>query len=234
MSEPRQSSPSAAAPRRKYVPAIGPRLRWVLLVVVFGPGRGAGRQFRLPRSITFLEWLQPTDAVPELLLPGDVRAPPGARDSCSRALPGVRPGPPEELQGSPNRRAVRVGYALFLAGHRGPRHGCRPNPHRPFPVQEHRPQRSPTADPSPTGPTSITPLLCVWLYVLHRLAGPASNGRSGPRLGGPPPRRPSLAMVFLHSFHPAEEPDSRPRKEASSISALLGQDRSGNFIPAGP
>ena len=57
MTEGNQSGLAPGVPRRKYVRAVGPRLRWLLLAV-FALIAVLGANSAYLASITFLEWLQ--------------------------------------------------------------------------------------------------------------------------------------------------------------------------------
>ena len=112
---PNPPAPSPSPVRRAYVRAIGPRLR-ILLGVVFALVAVLGANSAYLSSITFLEWLHRPTLYQNyfyqlmfglhlglgflLLVPFVVFGLIHLKNSRNR----------------PNRRAVRVGYALFFAG----------------------------------------------------------------------------------------------------------------------
>lgn len=222
--EPPQHPPT----RRLYVRAVGPRLRQVLLIV-FGLFALLGANSAYLSAITFLEWLhQPTlyqnyfyqvmfglhlvlgfaFVIPFLAF-GIVHL----RNSRSR----------------PNRRAVRVGYALFLAGIVLLATGVALTRIDVFQFRNLG-LKDPQLRSVAYWAHVATPLLCVWLYILHRLAGPRIRWRQGLTgaiaVGGV-----VLAMVLLHSLHPQKSQlaskEGRRYFHPSSAKTV-----SGNFIPA--
>src|SRR5262245_13999800 len=162
------TDPGSTAPpeKKRYVRAVGPRLRW-LLYLIFGLFALLGANSVYLTSITFLEWLKGDSNVTYqnyfymvmfgthlglgllLVLPVIVFGLVHIRNAHDR----------------PNRRAVRVGYLLFgtslavlftgLALMRFDFFSIK-NPNFRSPIYWAH---------------VITPLLAVWLYVIHRLAG---------------------------------------------------------------
>ena len=106
-----RTRPPPPPARRKYVPAVGPRLK-KLLFVVFGLFALLAVNSAYLVAVTVLE-AATGQHLPELVLPGDVPAPPGAGAADRRAGGGVRHRPHPQRLNRPNRRAVRVGLALF-------------------------------------------------------------------------------------------------------------------------
>jgi tetratricopeptide (TPR) repeat protein len=77
----------------------------------------------------------------------------------------------------------------------------------------------------------ITPVLVVWLYVLHRLAGPRIKWRAG--LGwGVAAGVLVGAMVILHLQDPRLWRAATPKEGAKYFEPSLARTASGNFIPA--
>src|SRR5689334_4227656 len=179
--------------RKKYVRAVGPRLR-VLLYVVFALFALLGANSVYLASITFLEWSRGltyqnyfymvmfgVHLVLGLLfvLPFIVFGIIHIKNSHDRS----------------NRRAVRVGYALFVISLILLFSGVALMRFDFFSIKDPR-LRSPIY-----WAHVIAPLLAIWLYVLHRLAGPRIKWQVGAKwafaagvliVGG----------VFMHSAHP--------------------------------
>ena len=209
-------------PRKKYVRAVGPRLRR-LLYFIFGLVALLGANSAYLASITFLEWFKGFSyqnyfymvmfgahlALGLLLLvPFVVFGALHIKNAHDRT----------------NRRAVRVGYLLFFislvllfTGVALMRFD--------FFVIKNTSLRSPIY-----WAHVITPVLAVWLYVLHRLAGPRIHWQAGARWAGVVGLV-VVAMVFLHSKHPQ-------KNQAGSVEGKkyfepsLARTASGNFIPA--
>jgi tetratricopeptide (TPR) repeat protein len=225
-----ETAPSQAQPRRKYVRSVGPRLKVLLWVVLGITGLLAVNSLYLS-AITFLEWVKgdPNQTYQNwfylvmfgthlvlglaLVLPVIVFGILHIRNAWNR----------------PNRRAVRVGYLLFavtllvlVTGVLLMR------------VDVFQFKNLGLKDPRLRSVAYwlhvLTPLLAVWLYILHRLAGPRIRWgiglQWGAALGGV-----VVAMVFLHSTHPrtnqAGSPEGKKYFEPS-----LARTASGKFIPA--
>ncbi len=210
------------APKKKYVRAVGPRLR-LLLYFIFALVALLGANSVYLASITFLEWFKGFSyqnyfymlmfgahlALGLLLLvPFVVFGAIHIKNAHDRT----------------NRRAVRVGYLLFFislvllfTGVALMRFD--------FFVIKNPNLRSPLY-----WAHVITPVLAVWLYVLHRLAGPRIQWRVGARwaaaLGAV-----VVGMVFLHSKHPQKNQIGSVEGE-KYFKPSLARTASGNFIPA--
>ncbi len=76
-----------------------------------------------------------------------------------------------------------------------------------------------------------SPLACIWLYWLHRLAGPRIKWRVGlayvAAVAGI-----VLGMVFLHTQDPRQWYAAGPKEGAQYFEPSLARTSSGNFIPA--
>ena len=209
-------------PRKKYVRAVGPRLRR-LLYFIFGLVALLGANSAYLASITFLEWFKGFSyqnyfymvmfgahlALGLLLLvPFVVFGALHIKNAHDRT----------------NRRAVRVGYLLFFISLVLLFTGVALMRFDFFVIK----------NPSLRSPIYwahvITPVLAVWLYVLHRLAGPRIHWQAGARWAGVVGLV-VVAMVFLHSKHPQ-------KNQAGSVEGKkyfepsLARTASGNFIPA--
>jgi hypothetical protein len=190
--DPEPTSPQPPA-RKKYVRAVGPRLR-ILLFVVFALFALLGANSVYLSAVTFLEWSRGltyqnyfymvmfgVHLVLGLLI----------------VLPVIIFGGVhiKNAHDRPNRRAVRVGYLLFAISLVLLFSGLALMRFDAFSIKDPR-VRSPIY-----WAHVITPPLAIWLYVLHRLAGPRIKWQVGAKwafaigvlvLGG----------VFLHSAHP--------------------------------
>jgi tetratricopeptide (TPR) repeat protein len=208
---------------KKYVRAVGPRLRMVLYFI-FGLVALLGANSAYLASITFLEyvrgltyqnyfyqWMFLAHLALGLLLvvPVIVFGVLHIRNAHDR----------------PNRRAVRVGYTLFaisivllLTGVALMRFDF-------FSIKDPR-VRSPIY-----WAHVITPLLAVWLYILHRLAGPRVKWRLG--LGWAIAVAALVgAMVVLHSHDPRKWNVAGPKEGEKYFHPSLARTATGNFIPA--
>ena len=218
------SAPEPA--RRKYVRSVGPRLR-VLLLAVFGLFALLAANSVYLSSITFLNWLERDRGVSYenyfyqfqflahlvlgllIVLPVIVFGIIHIRNSHDR----------------PNRRAVRVGYALFAVSLVLLFTG----------VALMRIEGFEMSDPNLRSMSYwahvITPFLCVWLYVLHRLAGPRIRWRVGVSwavaVGVV-----AVAMVALHRHDPRRWNVQAPKEGEKYFHPSSARTASGNFIPA--
>ena len=210
--------------RRRYVPAVGPRLRKVLYVVL-GLFALLSVNATYLGTITFSEWV--SGEVYQnyfyqymflghlvlgllLILPVVIYGAIHIRNSYSRR----------------NRRAVRVGYALFVVAlvllitglvlTRG------------IPLVEIRQQQ---LRELAYWAHVVAPLLAIWLFILHRLAGPKINWRFG---GGVA----AVATVFAVGMLVFQLQDPRKWNEVGPESGeqyffpSLARTATGNFIPA--
>src|SRR5580765_529778 len=210
-------------PRMKYVRAVGPRLR-LLLYLIFGLVALLGANSLYLASITFLQWLNKEVTyenyfyqfmfLAHLLL------------GLLLVLPFVIFGMVhiKNARNRPNRRAVRVGYLLFFislvllfTGIALMRFD--------FFVIKNPNLRSPLY-----WAHVITPALAVWLYILHRLAGPRIKWQVGLKWGVAMGLI-VVSMVFLHSTHPRKSQiGSKEGEQYFHPSAT--RTASGKFIPA--
>jgi tetratricopeptide (TPR) repeat protein len=216
--------PSGARPKlRKYVRAVGPRLRLVLYLI-FGLVALLGANSAYLASITFLEWVKGltyqnyfyqfmflAHLVLGLLL----------------VLPFVVFGALhiKNAHNRPNRRAVRVGYLLFGISIALLVSGLALMRFDFFAIKDPR-LRSPIY-----WIHVVTPLLAVWLYILHRLAGPRLKWRLG--LGwAVAVAAVVMAMVVLHSQDPRKWNVAGPKEGQKYFLPSLARTATGNFIPA--
>jgi tetratricopeptide (TPR) repeat protein len=219
--EPSRPPPSEAPQRKKYVRAVGPRLR-LLLYVVFGLFALLGANSVYLSSITFLEWWRGltyqnyfymvmfgAHLVLGLLI----------------VLPVIIFGAVHigNARTRPNRRAVRVGYLLFAIALVLLFSGLALMRFDWFSIKDPR-LRSPIY-----WAHVITPLLAIWLYVLHRLAGPRIKWNIGLKwafivgvlvVGG----------VFMHSAHPRKN-EKGSAEGLKYFEPSFARTASGKFIP---
>ena len=210
--------------RRQYIPAVGPKLRKLLYVVL---GLFAVLTFNAVYlgTITFSEWLSGhtyQDYFYQymfllhlalgllLIIPVIVYGIIHIKNAHDR----------------PNRRAVRVGYVLFgvaltllfsgLVLTRG------------LPLVE---IRQPLARNIAYWLHVATPLLVAWLFILHRLAGPRINWRFGGAVAGLTAVF-AVAMLTLQSQDPRQWNVAGPASGEKYFFPSLARTSTGNFIPA--
>lgn len=214
----------APGPVRRYVPAVGPKLRKLLIVVLVMFGLLSVNSIYLA-GISLLEWTQDQTYqdyfyqymfLAHLLL-GMLLLIPALVYGCIHLA---------NAHGRTNRRAVRVGYALFgtvivllLSGlvlSRG------------IPVVE---VRHPFARELAYWFHVATPLAVAWLFILHRLAGPRIRWRVGGQVA-------LLAALVAGLGIGAQTQDPRswnvegPQSGEQYFFPSLARTTSGNFIPA--
>ncbi|HZL34072.1 MAG TPA: multiheme c-type cytochrome [Tepidisphaeraceae bacterium] len=210
-------------PRPKYVRAIGPRLR-VLLFVVFALTALLAANSAYLLGVTLLEWLRGAAYQNyfyqcmflahlalglALLLPFIVFGIGHAWNAHNR----------------PKRRAVRMGYALFAVCLVLLFSGLALVRFEPFVL------KNPAMRSGVYWAHVITPLLVIWLYILHRLAGPRIKWRRG--LGWALPMAAVIgAMVFLNSRDPRKWNVTGPRDGERYFLPSLARTATDNFIPA--
>ena len=157
--------------RRKYIRAVGPRLR-IVLIVLFALTALLGANSLYLSAITFLEWTRGFSYQNYFyqimflahLVVGLVLLVPFVIFSAGHI---------RATMGRANRRAVAVGYVLFgvslvllLSGVALMRVGGLD-------------VKNPTVRAALYWTHVGTPLLAIWLYIMHRLAGPRIKWRVG-------------------------------------------------------
>ena len=220
-----ESTPSKnPPPKRRYVRAVGPRLR-VLLFCIFGLVAILGANSAYLLSITVLEsvtkltyqnyfyqYMFLAHLVLGLLLivPFIIFGVFHIKNSYNR----------------PNRRAVRVGYALFIVSLILLFSGIALTRLDFFQI------KNPNVRSLSYWAHVITPLFTVWLYILHRLAGPKIQWRVGlgwsAATGGV-----VVAMVAFHAQDPRKWNVQGPKEGEKYFAPSLAKTATGNFIPAG-
>jgi tetratricopeptide (TPR) repeat protein len=216
------SAAGGAPARQKYVRAVGPRLR-VLLFVIFALFALLGANSVYLSAITFLEWWRGltyqnyfymvmfgAHLVLGLLivLPVIIFGVIHIKNSRHR----------------PNRRAVRVGYALFAIAIVVLVSGLALMRFDAFSIKDPR-LRSPIY-----WAHVITPLLAIWLYVLHRLAGPRIKWNIGVKWAAAVGAL-VLGGVAMHSMHPQKN-QTGSAEGTNYFLPSFARTASGKFIPA--
>lgn len=211
----------AAPVRQKYVRAVGPRLR-ILLAVVFALFALLGANSVYLSAITFLEWWRGLTyqnyfymvmfgahlvlglliVVPVIVF-GIVHI--------------------KNAHNRPNRRAVRVGYALFAVAIVLLVSGLALMRFDAFSIKDPR-LRSPIY-----WAHVITPLLAIWLYVLHRLAGPRIKWNIGVKWAAAVGAL-VLGGVAMHSMHPQKN-QTGSVEGTNYFMPSFARTATGKFIP---
>ncbi len=226
--ETRTSSQEPAPPRKRYVRAVGPRLR-ILLMAVFGLVALLCANSAYLSAITFLEWANRPALYQnyfyQLMFLGHLVL------GFLLVLPLVVFGFVHMANSwnRPNRRAARVGIALFTCALVVLVTGIALTRIDVFGLKNLG-----IKDPQVRGTAYwihvISPLLAVWLYILHRLAGPRIKWRVG--IGWAAAAGAAVvAMVLMHSLHPQKSrvgsAEGQKYFEPSAARTV-----SGNFIPS--
>jgi tetratricopeptide (TPR) repeat protein len=210
-------------PKKKYVKAVGPRLR-ILLLVVFAIVALLGANSAYLVSITALEaWTQRTyqNYFYQIMFLGHLFL------GLLLILPFVTFGiiHIKNTWTRKNRRAVRIGYALFIVSLTVLGTGVALMRVGGFNL------KSPTGRMTVYWMHVITPLLAVWLYWLHRLAGPPIKWRMGLSYMGAVAAA-CVAMVLMHRTDPRLWNVAGPKEGEKYFFPSLARTSTGNFIPA--
>lgn len=229
MSNP-QTNQGGGAEKRKYVRAVGPRLR-LLLYFVFGLVALLAANSVYLSAITLLEWLKRDPNVTYqnwfyLVMFGShlglgflLVVPIVVFGLCHMA----------NARGRTNRRAVKVGYLLFATTLIVLLTGVLLTRIDVFQFKNIG-LKDPRARSVAYWAHVLTPLLAVWLYLLHRLAGPVIKWRLGVRWGAVVGLL-TLGLVLLHSTHPRKN-QTGSAEGAKYFEPSLARTASGKFIPA--
>jgi tetratricopeptide (TPR) repeat protein len=217
-------APAQAPPRRRYVPAVGPRLQ-KLLFVVFGLFALltvnsvyllAVRSLEASTGRTYQNWFSLVMFLGHLVL------------GLAIVVPVVLFGLAHMRNAwhRPNRRAVRAGLALFATALVLLASGI---------VLTRIEGVLVVKDPAVRSVAYwlhvATPLVAAWLFVLHRLAGRRIKWRVGARWA-------AVAAVFagvmlaLHSLDPRDWNVQGPASGEQYFFPSLARTATGNFIPA--
>ena len=221
----RQARPGQAGPgrRRRIVPAVGPRLRRLLFVVLGAFALLAVNSVYLV-SVTVAEWLTERtyqDYFYQLMFLAHLGL------GLLIIVPVIAFGAAHmrNTLGRPNRRAVRAGLALFttalvllFSGVVLTRFGF-------FEVND------PGTREAAYWIHVLSPLVVAWLFVLHRLAGRPLRWRVG--LGwGAVAAGFALVMLGIHAQDPRQWDVAGPASGERYFFPSLARTASGNFIPA--
>lgn len=216
-------APGPGRPPRRYVRAVGPKLRWLLLGV-FALVAVLGANSAYLAAITFLEWLNGLSyqnyfyqlmflahlalglllVVPFLVF-------------CAIHI--------KNAANRPNRRAVRMGYLLFGVSLALLVSGGALVRFEGFELKH------PDLRTAAYWTHVVTPLLAVWLYILHRLAGPRIQWRVGAAWTGAVAAV-VAAMVALHATDPRQGNAAGPKEGEQYFAPSAARTATGNFIPA--
>ena len=125
----------------------------------------------------------------------------------------------------PNRRAVRVGYALFVISLVLLVSGLALMRVEGFEI------RNPNVRFFTYWAHVISPFLAVWMYILHRLAGPRIKWRFGVSWAAAVGVV-VVGMVFLHAHDPRKWNQVGPAEGTNYFHPSFARTTTGNFIPA--
>ncbi|MEL7449638.1 MAG: multiheme c-type cytochrome [Pseudomonadota bacterium] len=211
-------------PRRKYVPAVGPKLR-KLLYVVFGLFALLAVNAFYLSSVTMLEWYTGRvyqDYFYQYMFLGHLVL------GLIIILPVVIYGiiHMSNTRNRVNKRAIKVGYALFTTALLLLASGLVLT--RGIPLVEIR-----DADMRQVAYWLhvITPLVAAWLFVLHRLAGKRINWRAGGAVAAFALVLAGVALAF-QTQDPRRWNEAGPESGEQYFFPSLARTSTGNFIPA--
>ncbi len=212
------------ATTRRYVPAVGPKLKR-LLFFIFGLFALLVINSVYLTAITILEWLNEAtyqDYFYQYMFLGHLAL------GLILIVPVIVYGAIHisNAHARPNRRAARVGYALFTTAVLLLATGLVLT--RGIPLVE---VRHPETREAAYWLHVIAPLVVIWLFVLHRLAGKAINWRFGALIA-------AFALVFAGIVGYFQYHDPRQWNAAGPESGVryffpsLARTATGDFIPA--
>ena len=210
----------------KYVRSIGPRLR-ILLYVVFGLVSLLGANSFYLAGVTFLEWVNKPviyqNYFYQIMFLGHLAL--GLVLIIPYLIFGILH--MKNSSNRPNKNAVRVGYALFAAGIIVLISGVALTRIDLFGIKNVG-LKNPEARSMAYWIHIISPVLAIWLYVIHRLAGPRMKWKLGIKLGlgtaillG--------AAILLHGFHPKTN-ELKSSEGEKYFQPSLAKTSTGNFI----
>ncbi|HYE31018.1 MAG TPA: multiheme c-type cytochrome [Methylomirabilota bacterium] len=222
---PDELPPAAPQPpaRKKYVRAVGPKLR-VVLYIVFGLVALLGANSAYLISITIMEKLSGLtyqNYFYQLMFLAHLVL--GLLLLVPFIIFGI--GHIKNSHNRPNKRAVRVGYALFFVALALLFSGVALTRLDFFEIKD------PAIRRVSYWVHIITPLVAVWLYILHRLAGPRIKWKVGLSWAGAVAAMVVL-MVSLHKQDPRKWNVAGPKEGEKYFKPSLARTATGNFIPA--
>jgi tetratricopeptide (TPR) repeat protein len=229
MSAPISSPPQEAAQsprvRKAYVPAVGPRLRKLLYLIlamlaVLGANSiylAAITTFSWASGRSYEDWFYQWMFLAHLVL-GLVFVAPFAVFAVVHLV---------NTRKRKNRRAVRAGYGLFVTSIAVLLSGGV--------LLALRLSGASASSPSATSIAYwahvVTPLLAVWMYWLHRLAGPPIKWRIGLAYSGVVGVG-VVAMAMMHAQDPREWFAVGPQEGEQYFMPSLARTTTGKYIPA--
>ena len=220
-------NPNPSIPgKKRYVRSVGPRLR-ILLTLIFTLFALLGANSVYLSSITFLNWLARDTGVSyenyfyQFMFLGHLLL--GLLIVLPVILFGVFH--IKNAWNRPNRRAAAVGYALFAAAIAALVTGLLLMRVAGFEIKD------PATRRLMYWIHFITPLGCIWLYILHRLSGPKIRWRIGVAwavtivvvVAG---------MLMLHRHDPRMWTAKAPKEGEKYFHPSAARTAKGNFIPA--
>ncbi|HWL95327.1 MAG TPA: tetratricopeptide repeat protein [Phycisphaerae bacterium] len=217
------NSPAASPKRKKYVPAVGPRLK-VLLTLIFGMTALIGVNSVYLGSVTLVEWLTGhtyQDYFYQYMFLGHLVL------GLIMIVPVLVFGIAHiyNANNRPNRRAVRAGYALFAviivlfaSGIVLTR------------VENVLDVRQPVVRSTAYWAHVISPLVVVWLFILHRLAGRKMKWKVGLGWAGVSGAFVAV-MILFHAQDPRRWNEVGPVSGEQYFFPALSRTATGNFIP---
>ena len=223
MSGPTSGEQPVPPARKKYVRAVGPRLR-IVLFVILGLFALLGANSAYLGSVTFLGWVNGNsyeNYFYQFMFLGHLVL------GLLIVLPVIFFGifHIKNAHNRPNRRAVRVGYLLFVISLVLLITGLALMRVEGFEI------RNPNVRSFTYWAHVITPFLAMWMYILHRLAGPRIKWRVGVSWAGAVGVV-VIGMVFLHAHDPRKWNQVGPAEGTNYFHPSLARTTTGNFIPA--
>ena len=209
--------------KKKYVRAVGPRLR-ILLFSVFVLFALLGANSAYLSSITFLEWFRGEtyqNYFYQFMFLGHLVL------GLLILLPVIFFGifHIKNAWNRPNKRAASVGYGLFAISLILLFSGLALMRVEGFEI------KNPDLRSVMYWAHVITPFLAVWLYILHRLAGPKIKWKAGVSWAAAVGVV-VVGMVLLHTQDPRKWNVVGPKEGVKYFEPSLARTASGNFIPA--
>ena len=209
--------------KKKYVRAVGPRLR-ILLFSVFVLFALLGANSAYLSSITFLEWFRGEtyqNYFYQFMFLGHLVL------GLLILLPVIFFGifHIKNAWNRPNKRAASVGYGLFAISLILLFSGLALMRVEGFEIKD------PELRSVMYWAHVITPFLAVWLYILHRLAGPKIKWKAGVSWAAAVGVV-VVVMVALHTQDPRKWNVVGPKEGVKYFEPSLARTSSGNFIPA--
>lgn len=223
--DPVENNPAeqSAPLRRKYVKAVGPRLK-ILLLFVLGLTALLGANSAYLVAIRALEWVKGQtyqNYFYQFMFLGHLVL------GLLLVLPFVVFGifHIANTRNRTNQRAIRVGYALFIVSIVLLVTGLLLMRVEGFEIN----------DPKFRQPAYwlhvITPIAAVWLYILHRMSGPRIRWKTGAWWVGASAAL-VVVMVAMHAQDPRKWNVRGPKDGEKYFRPSLARTATGNFIPA--